>query len=346
MSYLLGLRGPSLAVDTGQSSSLVAVHLACESLRRGERDLALAGGVNLNLLAEHAGAVGEFGALSPDGRCYTFDAGANGYVRGEGGGVVVLKPLSDALADGDRVYCVILGGAVNNDGAHATGLTVPSARRPGGGARGGLRAAPASSPADVQYVELHGTGTALGDPIEAAALGAALGADRRGRRRPLLVGSVKTNIGHLEGAAGIAGLIKTALSLWHRRLPASLNFDRRRTRHPAGRARPAGAAAPAAGRAGTPAGRRGQLLRHRRHQLPPGARRGSRAAAGPARPAGASPSRPLAWPLAWPVYGQSGAGLRAQAGQLHSYLAARPELRPADIGLSLAAAGHRSGTAA
>ena len=221
VSYFLRLTGPSLTVDTGQSSSLVAVQLACESLRRGESRLALAGGVNLNLLGETTETIDRFGALSPDGRCYTFDERANGYARGEGAALVVLKRLSDAIADGDRIRCVILGGAVNNDGGGA-GLTAPSRQAQQqvierACAQAGLR------PADLDYVELHGTGTPVGDPIEAAALGAAL-AGGRGPDRPLLVGSVKTNIGHLEGAAGIAGLVKVALSLTRRELPASLNF--------------------------------------------------------------------------------------------------------------------------
>ncbi|HTI21663.1 MAG TPA: beta-ketoacyl synthase N-terminal-like domain-containing protein, partial [Kutzneria sp.] len=218
VSYLLGLTGPSLAVDSGQSSSLVAVQVACEQLRRGSCTLALAGGVNLNLLAETTEAIAEFGALSPDGRCHTFDARANGYVRGEGGAVIVLKPLAAAVADGDRIHAVILGGAVNNDGG-GEGLTVPH----GEAQQEVIRLAHAAagvSPAEVGYVELHGTGTRVGDPIEARALGAALRADRR-----LLVGSVKTNIGHLEGAAGIAGLLKVILSLRHGVLPASLNFE-------------------------------------------------------------------------------------------------------------------------
>ncbi|WP_328454218.1 SDR family NAD(P)-dependent oxidoreductase [Amycolatopsis sp. NBC_00438] len=220
VSYTLGLTGPSLAVDTAQSSSLVAVHLACESLRRGESTTALAGGVNLNLVPESAVTSGKLGGFSPDGRCYTFDARANGYVRGEGGGVVVLKPLRQAVADGDPVYCVIRGSAVNNDGDTGPGLTSPSVRAQEAVLRLAYRHAGVDV-ADVRYVELHGTGTRAGDPVEAAALGAVLGRDRTA---PLLVGSVKTNIGHLEGAAGIAGLLKTALAVKHRRLPASLNF--------------------------------------------------------------------------------------------------------------------------
>ncbi|WP_420543184.1 type I polyketide synthase [Streptomyces katrae] len=222
LSYLLGLRGPSLTVDTGQSSSLVAVHLACESLRTGESSVALVGGVNLALAPESTVTAAKFGGLSPDGRCFTFDARANGFVRGEGGGVVVLKPLARALADGDRVLGVIAGSAVNNDGG-GEGLTAPSRE----GQEDVLRRAyerAGVDPLAVQYVELHGTGTAVGDPVEAAALGAVLGAGRPAGR-PLLVGSVKTNIGHLEGAAGIAGLIKTLLSLGRRTLPPSLHFE-------------------------------------------------------------------------------------------------------------------------
>jgi acyl transferase domain-containing protein len=226
VSYLLGLRGPSLTVDTGQSSSLVAVRLACEELRRGTTRVALAGGVNLNLLGATSEVIGAFGALSPDGRCHTFDSRANGYVRGEGGALVVLKPLADALADGDPVHCVILGGAVNNDGG-GDGLTVPHGRAQEEVIRLACRDA-GITPAGVRYVELHGTGTRAGDPVEAAALAAALG-EGRPARQPLMVGSVKTNIGHLEGAAGIAGLLKAVLSIKHRRLVPSLNFE---TAHP------------------------------------------------------------------------------------------------------------------
>nr|BAT51065.1 type I polyketide synthase [Streptomyces sp. MSC090213JE08] len=222
VSYHLGLHGPSMIVDSAQSSSLVAVHLACESMRAGESDSALVAGVNLNLLAENVVTESRFGALSPDGTTYTFDARANGFVPGEGGGAVFLKPLSRAQADGDRIYGVILSSAVNNDGA-TDGLTVPSAPAQEAVLREAYERA-AVTPDEVQYVELHGTGTPVGDPLEAAALGAALGT-ARADRGPLNVGSVKTNIGHLEGAAGIAGLIKTLLSLHHRQLPASLNFE-------------------------------------------------------------------------------------------------------------------------
>ncbi|WP_255310483.1 type I polyketide synthase, partial [Streptomyces sp. DI166] len=223
LSYTLRLSGPSMTVDTGQSSSLVAVHLACESLRSGESDIALAGGVNLNLVPESTIGAAKFGALSPDGRCYTFDARANGYVRGEGAALVVLKPLSRALADGDHIHCVIVSSATGNDGG-GEGLTVPT---PEGQHRVLTQAYRRAGidPARLQYVELHGTGTRRGDPVEATALGTAAGTAARAAGRRVTVGSVKTNIGHLEGAAGIAGLLKTVLALRHRELPASLNFE-------------------------------------------------------------------------------------------------------------------------
>ncbi|MEY7972933.1 beta-ketoacyl synthase N-terminal-like domain-containing protein [Saccharomonospora xinjiangensis] len=218
VSHHLGVRGPSLLIDTGQSSSLVAVHLAVASLRSGECRMAVAGGVNLALAPESQLAAARMGVLSPTGRCRVFDRAADGFVRGEGGGVVVLKPLSSALADGDRVYCVIRGTAVNHDGA-GEDLAAPD-----GAAQAGLLASAHRSAgvtaADVQYVELHGTGTPAGDATEAAALREVFG----DRDTALTVGSVKTNIGHLEGAAGVAGLIKTVLSLHHRALPPNLHF--------------------------------------------------------------------------------------------------------------------------
>jgi len=216
LSYVLGLKGPSLTVDTACSSSLVAVHLACQSLRSGESRLALVGGVNLMFSPEANVLLSKFGGLSPDGRSKAFAAGADGFGRGEGAGLVVLQPLSAALAAGARIYCVIRGSAVNNNGL-GNGLTAPSV--PGQAAL--LREAYARSgvPAQrVHYVETHGTGTALGDPTEASALGAALG-EGRAIDRPLYIGSLKAHIGHLEGAAGIAGVIKVALALSHRLVP-------------------------------------------------------------------------------------------------------------------------------
>ncbi|HEX4964089.1 MAG TPA: acyltransferase domain-containing protein [Thermoanaerobaculia bacterium] len=223
VSYALGLKGPSLVVDTACSSSLVAVHLACQSLRSGESSVALAGGVNLMLLPDVMVTLTKFGGLSGDGHCKAFDAGANGFARGEGGGVVVLKPLSRALADGDPVYAVIRGSAVNNDGA-SNGLTAPNPLAQVEVLRDAYERA-GVDPGRVQVVEAHGTGTPLGDPIEARALSQVLCAARE-PDRPLLLGSVKTNIGHLEGAAGIAGLIKLALSIHHREVPPSLHFER------------------------------------------------------------------------------------------------------------------------
>ncbi|HEX4386842.1 MAG TPA: acyltransferase domain-containing protein, partial [Myxococcales bacterium] len=223
VSYTLGTVGPSLTVNTACSSSLVAVHLACQSLLRGESRLALAGGVNLILSPDSTVAMTKFGAMAPDGRSKAFDARANGYVRGEGGGVLVLKRLADAQADGDRIYCVVRGSAVNNDG-FSNGLTAPSPSAQRAVLAEACERA-GVSPAEVQYVEAHGTGTMLGDPIEANALGAVYGAGRPAARA-LRIGSVKSNIGHLEAAAGMAGLIKVALSMEHGELPRSLHFQR------------------------------------------------------------------------------------------------------------------------
>jgi 3-oxoacyl-(acyl-carrier-protein) synthase len=222
ISYLLDLRGPSMTVDTACSSSLLAVHLAASSLRSGESDVAVAGGASLQLSPVITMTFDAGGGTSPDGRCRAFDAAANGMVRGEGCGLVVLKRLADARRDGDRVLAVISGTAVNSDG-RSNGLAAPSA----GAQRDLLAAAYAAagvSPDQVDYVEAHGTGTPLGDPVEARALGAVLGAGRPAGR-PLLIGSVKTNIGHLEAAAGIAGLIKAVLALSRRHIPPGIHFD-------------------------------------------------------------------------------------------------------------------------
>ncbi|MEV0303105.1 SDR family NAD(P)-dependent oxidoreductase [Streptomyces prasinus] len=220
IAYVLGLHGPALAVATACSSSLTATHLAVRSLRSGESDLALAGGVNVMLHPHTTVAMSKFGGLNPEGRCRAFDAGADGYVRAEGCGIVVLRRLSDALAAGDRVYAVIRGTAVNNDGA-SNGLTAPNPRAQAAVLREAWQDA-RIAPSEVSYVEAHGTGTPLGDPIEAAALGEVFGP---GREEPLRLGSAKTNFGHLEPAAGVTGLIKTALALHHGELPASLHFD-------------------------------------------------------------------------------------------------------------------------
>ncbi len=222
LAYLLGARGPAVAIDTACSSSLVAVHLACQSLRRRESDTALAAGVNLMLGPESTIALSRWGMLSPDGRCKTFDAGANGYVRSEGCGVVVLRRLSDALREGNRVLALVRGSAVNQDGA-SSGLTVPN----GPAQKALLRQALASSrlqPADIDYVEAHGTATSLGDPIELEALRQVFSDPQR--LMPVVLGSAKTNIGHLESGAGIAGLIKTVLSVGHAFIPKHLNFQK------------------------------------------------------------------------------------------------------------------------
>jgi acyl transferase domain-containing protein/aryl carrier-like protein len=220
ISYSLGLKGPCLAVDTACSSSLVAVHLAVQSLRNNECDLALAGGVNLILAPGMSVTFSRVRMLSPNGRCRTFDAAADGYVRGEGCGMIVLRRLSDALADGDRVLAVLRGSAVNHDGRSA-GLTAPN----GPSQEAVLNAALAESglrPEEIDYIEAHGTGTPLGDPIELQAVARTYCPPDRAR--PLLVGSAKTNFGHLEAAAGIAGLIKLVLAIRHRQIPPNLHF--------------------------------------------------------------------------------------------------------------------------
>ncbi|MGQ4807008.1 6-deoxyerythronolide-B synthase EryA1, modules 1 and 2 [Candidatus Entotheonellaceae bacterium PAL068K] len=221
LSFLLGLQGPNLALDTACSSSLVAVHLACQHLRNRECDMALAGGVNLILAPEISINHSRARMLAPGGRCKTFDAAADGFVRSEGCGVIVLKRLSDALADNDLIWALIRGSAVNQDG-RTSGLTVPN----GLSQQAVIRQALANgdvAPDQVRYIEAHGTGTMLGDPIEVGALGAVFG-KLRSPDRPLIIGSVKTNIGHTEGAAGIAGLIKVVLSLQHGDIPPHLHF--------------------------------------------------------------------------------------------------------------------------
>lgn len=219
ISYCFGLEGPSVTVDTACSSSLVAVHLACQSLRTGECSLAIAGGANIILQPHVTIAYSQSRMMAPDGHCKFGDAHADGYVRSEGAGLVVLKPLTQALVDRDPVYAVIRGSASNNDGKSSGSLGTPSRS----GQERLLRRAYENagvSPGSVQYVESHGTGTSAGDPVELGALGTVLAS---GRTSPCLVGSVKTNVGHTEGAAGVAGLIKVALSLHHRLIPPSLH---------------------------------------------------------------------------------------------------------------------------
>ena len=329
VSYTLGLRGPSLTVDTGQSSSLVAVHLACQSLARGESAVALVGGVHLNLAPDSTARAARAGVLSPTGRCHVLDADADGFVRGEGGAVVVLKPLSAALADGDRVHAVVLGSAVNNDGG-GDALTVPDADAQRKVVEAACRRA-GVAPADVRYVELHGTGTPAGDPIEAGALGAALGAGRTAGDR-LRVGSAKAAIGHLEGAAGIVGLLKTVLSLTHGALPPTPHH---RTPNPAVDLDALG-------------------LRVQTALEPwPGGGDGSgehvagvssfgiggtnchvllRGTAPVPAPEAAEPAGPTVWPLS----GRGRPALRAQAARLAAHLRAHPGTEPASLARALA----------
>lgn len=229
VAYTLGLQGPCMAVDTACSSSLVAVHLACQSLRHGECDLALAGGVNAILTPDAFVCFSKWGMMAPDGRCKTFDARADGFVRGEGCGMLVLKRLADALAHHDPILALIRGSAVNQDG-RSSGLTVPN----GPAQQAVIQRALASAhlnPIEVSYIEAHGTGTALGDPIEVEALGKVLGAGRDDAH-PLMIASVKTNLGHLESASGVAGLIKVVLSLQHEEIPPHLHLQERSPRIP------------------------------------------------------------------------------------------------------------------
>jgi glutamate-1-semialdehyde-2,1-aminomutase len=222
ISYLFDFTGPSLGIDTACSSSLVAVHLACQSIWNGESSLALAGGVRIVLSPWIAASFSKAGFMAPDGRCKTFDSRANGYVRSEGAGVVLLKPLSQALVDGDPIYAAIRSSVVNQDG-RSNGLTAPNPWAQETLLREAYLQA-GISPHQVQYIEAHGTGTQLGDPIEMKALGKVL-AEGRSPDNDCVVGSVKTNIGHLEAAAGIASLIKVALSLQNRQIPPSLHFQ-------------------------------------------------------------------------------------------------------------------------
>ena len=223
ISYTLDLLGPSLTVDTACSSSLVAAHLACQSLWNGESSLAIAGGVNLVLLPELSMPFSRANMLAPDSRCKFGDAGANGFTRSDGAAVVLLKPLSKAKADRDPIYAIILGSAINNDGRSSGLLATPSREGQEAVLRQAYRRA-GISPGAVQYVEVHGTGTSVGDPVEVESLGKVLAEDRPADS-PCLLGSIKTNIGHTEGAAGVAGLIKVALSLKHKAIPPSLHFN-------------------------------------------------------------------------------------------------------------------------
>lgn len=223
LSYVLDIHGPSMAIDTACSSSLVAVHQACMSLLKNECSMALTGGVNLLLQPDLSITFAKSGMLAPDGKCKTFDAEANGYVRGEGCGIIVLKRRSDALKDGDTVHALIRGSAINQDGK-SNGLTAPNGTAQQNVIRKAYRQA-GVRPCRISLVEAHGTGTSLGDPIEFNSLGTVLSEDRE-QDRVCYVGSVKTNVGHLEAAAGIAGLIKVILALKHRVIPPQLHFKK------------------------------------------------------------------------------------------------------------------------
>jgi acyl transferase domain-containing protein/NADPH:quinone reductase-like Zn-dependent oxidoreductase/NAD(P)-dependent dehydrogenase (short-subunit alcohol dehydrogenase family)/SAM-dependent methyltransferase/acyl carrier protein len=222
ISYCFNLRGPSVAMDTACSSALTAVHAACEHIRAGRGDAALAGGVTVIITPGGFIGFSQASMLSPEGRCKAFDASADGFVRGEGAGMLLLKRLSKALADGDPIHGVIIGTALNQDG-HTNGISLPSAEAQARLMRDACTDA-GVSPSQIGFVEAHGTGTAVGDPIEAHALSNALCQDRS-LEAPLLIGSVKTNLGHLETAAGVAGLLKALLVLKHGCIPASLHFE-------------------------------------------------------------------------------------------------------------------------
>lgn len=222
IAYFFDLRGPNMVIDTACSSSLVAIHLGCQSLWSGDCDMALAGGVNAILRPEITLLYSRAGMLAPDGRCKFGDASANGYVRSEGSGLVVLKPLSAAVRDNDRIYAVIRGTAVNHDGRSSGSLVAPGVPSQMELLRAALRSADVRS-SDILYIEAHGTGTKAGDPPEVEAIGRIMAEDPA-RREPCRIGSVKTNIGHTEAAAGAAGVIKTALALYHNYLPPSLHF--------------------------------------------------------------------------------------------------------------------------
>ncbi|MFF3208988.1 type I polyketide synthase, partial [Streptomyces sp. NPDC002962] len=330
LSYFLGLHGPSLAVDTACSASLTAVHLACQGLRAGDCEIALVGGANVIASPTVSVAMSAGGALAPDGRCKTFDEAADGYGRGEGAVMLILKPLAAARRDGDRVYALLRGSAVNQDG-DSGGFTVPSASAQSALIRQALDRA-GWEPREVDYVEAHGTGTPLGDPIEIHGLADALGPGRDAGN-PLLVGSAKANIGHLEAAAGITGLLKVVLSVHHGEIPPHLvdrpssriDWDALPVRLTTGRSpwpdrdRPRRAGVSSFGFSGSNAH---VLVEQAPHtaDVPP--------AAEPADP-------PLAL-LPWVVSARGAAALRGQAARLARFVAAHPGLDPVDATYSLA----------
>ncbi|ODR06626.1 polyketide synthase [Mycobacterium sherrisii] len=324
ISYAFGVQGTSMVIDTAQSSSLVAVHLACESVRSGAAALAIAGGVHLNLADETAMLEQEFGALSASGRTYAFDGRADGYVRSEGAGMVLLKPLPAAVKDGDRVRAVIRATAVNNAGHSSVGQTVPSPQAQAAVIRRALADAGLGS-RDIDYVEAHGTGTQVGDPVEAGALGEIFG---ERRDDPVHVGSVKTNIGHTGAAAGVTGLLKTVLALENDLIPASLNYDGADAGDLKGyglqvNSAPAGWPAPGRPRrAGVSSFGMGGTNAHVILEQ---------------APAPPPPDRPAhqRTPVAWVLSARSTQALANQAARLAAHVAADPDLAVSDVAWSL-----------
>ena len=222
ISYEFDLRGPSFSVDTACSSSLYSIYLACEALKQKSCSIALAGGVNIILAPSASIGFCQAGMLSGDGKCKSFDRAADGYSRSEGAGVIVLKPLDDALKNGDRVYAVLRGGALSNDG-RTPGIANPSFAAQIDLVKTACHNARVD-PYDIVYAEAHGTGTRVGDTTEAGALGEVMGRTRGPLHPPLYIGSVKSNLGHSEGAAGVAGVIKVALCLHQRSIPSVVHF--------------------------------------------------------------------------------------------------------------------------
>lgn len=342
ISHAFDFRGPSMTIDTACSSSLVAVHLAAQSIWNGECDLAVAGGVNIMVGPNTAIAESRSGFLSPQGRSRAFDDSADGYARGEGGAVVVIKPLTQAVSDGDDIYAQILGTAVSQDG-HTDGITVPREDAQEAAIRTALRRADLD-PGQIGYVEAHGTGTPVGDPIEMRALAGALTSGRPAGE-PLVIGSVKTNIGHLEAGAGVAGLIKAALVVKHGFIPANLHL-RNPTQHVS--LSELNLDIPATGRPFPQTERRiagvnsfgfGGTNAHVVLAEPPAAEPSEPPAAVDSEPPAAATSAEMAegaLPLAvLPISARSEDALAATAGRLAEHLQAHPEVSLADLGYTL-----------